>query len=98
MLALQDLYPIIKTKDKYGFALDMSSEALDALIRERLVLPDGDLERIHVDPERLIMTFYYRSDKPETNEEGKVKQPCAGRIGQAGEYPRRGYDFKEMPT
>jgi hypothetical protein len=87
MITLQDIEGNeARGKDRYGFKVPITSQALDVVLRKTFDLPEGDVERIEVDEERMIVTFYYRSDAPKTFD-GKVQQPCPGRIGQAGEYP-----------
>ena len=87
MITIQDINgENARSKDKYGFKIPITSQALDVVIRKVFDIPEGDIERIEVDQERMIVIFYYRSDTPSTFD-GKVHQPCPGRISQAGEYP-----------
>lgn len=83
MIVAQDVQKDYESKNKYGFKIPITSQALDAILRKTFDIPDGEIERIEVDQERLIVTFYYNS--PPHNTSG----PVPGRITQAGEYPIR---------
>lgn len=75
-----------KSKDKYGFKVTLSENGITEILKKSLLIPEGELERVHFDPERATTTLYYRSEKPIDTDK---KTPCAGRIGEAGEYPER---------
>lgn len=90
MITLQDIEgPDARSEDKYGFKVCLTAEALDSILRKKLNLPQGKIVRFNLDSERMILDIYYDSKMPGTFN-GKVKQPCPGRIAQAGEYPQRG--------
>lgn len=78
-----------ESKDKYGFAVTVSSEALVAMLKEHIITPEGNIERIAVDEERLIVRLYFRGEEPKEGEQG----PQCARIGECGEYPER-WEYK----
>lgn len=80
MLTLQDVKPGTPSKTKWGFCISMASDALDAVLRDKLDMPEGDIVRMELDVERMILTVFY--DSPEGTK-------GAGRIGASSEYPER---------
>lgn len=89
MIVSQDIDKDAKGRDKYGFKATFTAEAIETILRQVGDMPEGEMVRMEVDQERLLVSFYFRSEKPCQNEFGELRQPCPGRVGQAGEYPER---------
>lgn len=70
---------------KYGFKATISTDALVEILRDKLSMPEGNLERIRVDDEHCIVYLYFRGTEPVDGIEG----PQCGRLSECGEYPER---------
>lgn len=85
MITYQDIDNKIIRKDKYGFQIVITAEALDEILRTKFKMPAGEIARMFIDPERNILSVIYISQVWDA----EVSEPRADRVGQAGEYPVR---------
>lgn len=77
------------TNSKRGFAVPLTYEALEGILRNSFDLPSGDLVDVAINRERDIVTFKFRG--------GTIV------IGEAGEYPHRpslvtSHDLPDEPS
>lgn len=70
MLTLQDLDKEARGRDRYGHKVTLTSDALEHILRSSLIMPDGEIERIDIDNERLILTIYFKGERPVPNMDG----------------------------
>lgn len=83
----KDVKNPIEPEERYGYKTEITSEALNSIIRKHLKdLPCGYIERMQVDHDRMVLTLYYRSPKPTEKEKNSGKR-IQYYIGEGQTYP-----------